>query len=166
MAVGAEPGSADTGSIWCPCRLLYATACFTLLDGFSLPAPKLWKVKQPWAPNKKHQRRNLFSPQEQLSDQDSRKLMWKYLSSLSSSNFGSDEESVLYYSQHFEEGCVHGVPRVGHDWATSLSLFTFMHWRRKWPPIPVFLPGESQGRGSLVGCHLWCHTESDTTEAT
>ena len=35
---------------------------------------------------------------------------------------------------------------VGHDWATSLSLFTFMHWRRKWQPTPVFLPGESQGR--------------------
>ena len=30
--------------------------------------------------------------------------------------------------------------------------FTFMHWRRKWQPTPVFLPGESQGRGSLVGC--------------
>ena len=42
--------------------------------------------------------------------------------------------------------------RVGHDWVTSLSLFTFMHWRRKWQPIPVFFPGESQGRGSLVGC--------------
>ena len=55
---------------------------------------------------------------------------------------------------------------VGHDWATSLSLFTFIHWRRKWQPTPVFLPGESQGRGSLVGCHLWGHTESDTTEAT
>ena len=35
---------------------------------------------------------------------------------------------------------------VGHDWAISLSLFTFMHWRRKWQPTPVFLPGESQGR--------------------
>ena len=55
---------------------------------------------------------------------------------------------------------------VGHDWATSLSLFTFMHWRRKWQPIPVFLPGESQGQGSLVGCRLWGHTESDMTEAT
>ena len=43
-----------------------------------------------------------------------------------------------------------GLLRVGHDWATSLSLFTFMHWRRKWQPTPVFLPGESQGRGSLV----------------
>ena len=55
---------------------------------------------------------------------------------------------------------------VGHNWATSLSLFTFMHWRRKWPPTPVFLPGESQERGSLVGCRLWGRTELDMTEAT
>ena len=45
-----------------------------------------------------------------------------------------------------------GSLRVRHDWATSLSLFTFMHWRMKWQPTPVFLPGESQGRRSLVGC--------------
>ena len=43
-----------------------------------------------------------------------------------------------------------GSLRVGHDCVTSLSLFTFMHWRRKWQPTPMFLPGESQGRGSLV----------------
>ena len=59
-----------------------------------------------------------------------------------------------------------GLQRVVHDWATSLSLFTFMHWRRKWQPTPVFLPGESQGRGSLVGCLLWGGTESDMTEVT
>ena len=59
-----------------------------------------------------------------------------------------------------------GFRGVGHDCATSLSLFTFMHWRRKWQPTPVFLPGESQGRGSLVGCRLWGHTKSDTTEVT
>ena len=59
-----------------------------------------------------------------------------------------------------------GSLRVGHDSATSLSLFTFMHWRRKWQPTPVFLPWESQGRGNLVGCHLWGRTESDTTEVT
>ena len=59
-----------------------------------------------------------------------------------------------------------GSWRVGHDWATSLSLFTFMHWRRKWQPTPVFLPGESQGWGSLLGCRLWGRTESDMTEAT
>ena len=39
-------------------------------------------------------------------------------------------------------------------------------WRRKWQPTPVFLPGESQGRQSLVGCRLWDRTESDTTEVT
>ena len=57
---------------------------------------------------------------------------------------------------------VHGVAKS----RTQLSAFTFMHWRRKRQPTLVFLPGESQGRGSLVGCHLWGRTESDTTEAT
>ena len=56
--------------------------------------------------------------------------------------------------------------RVRHDQATSLSLFSFMHWRRKWQPTPVFLPGESQGRGSLAGYSLWGRTESGTTEVT
>ena len=51
--------------------------------------------------------------------------------------------------------CMHLILSSSKDWATSLSLFTFMHWRRKWQPTPVFLPGESQGRGSLVGCRLW-----------
>ena len=44
-----------------------------------------------------------------------------------------------------------GSLRVGHDWATSLSLFTFVPWRRKWQPTPVFLPGESQGQGEPGG---------------
>ena len=57
---------------------------------------------------------------------------------------------------------IHGVAKS----RTRLSNFTFMHWRRKWPPTPVFLPGESQGWRSLVGCCLWGRTESDTTEAT
>ena len=38
--------------------------------------------------------------------------------------------------------------------------------RRKWQPTPVFLPGESQGRGSLLACRLWGRTESDTTDVT
>ena len=59
-----------------------------------------------------------------------------------------------------------GLLGVRHDWATSLSLFSFMHWRRKRQPAPVFLRGESQEQGSLVGCHLWGRTESDTTEVT
>ena len=55
---------------------------------------------------------------------------------------------------------------VRHDWVTSVPLFTFIPWRRKWQPTPVFLPGESQGQESLVGCRLWGRTELDTTEAT
>ena len=59
---------------------------------------------------------------------------------------------------------VYGVTK---SW-TRLSdvTFTFLYWRWKWQPTPVFLPGESQGRGSLVGCCLWGRTESDTTEVT
>ena len=41
-----------------------------------------------------------------------------------------------------------------------------MRWRRKWQPTAVFLPGESQGQKSLVGCRLWGRTVLDTTEAT
>ena len=59
---------------------------------------------------------------------------------------------------------VHGIAKS----QTRLSnfTFTFTPWRRKWQPTPVFLPGESQGQGSLVGFCLWGRTESDTTEAT
>ena len=62
-----------------------------------------------------------------------------------------------------------GSLRVRHDWATSLSLFTFTHWRRKWQPTPVFLPGESQGRepGGLLsmGSHRVGHDWSDLAAA-
>ena len=58
-----------------------------------------------------------------------------------------------------------GSLRVGHDCVTSLSLFTFMHWRRQWQLTPVFFPEESQGQGRLVDCHLRGRTESDMTEA-
>ena len=57
-----------------------------------------------------------------------------------------------------------GSLRVRHDWATSLSLFTFMHWRRQWHPTPVLVPGKSHGWRSLVGCSPWGHQESNTTE--
>ena len=79
-----------------------------------------------------------------------------------------------------------GSQRVGHDWATLLSLFPFMQpapvlllpllivyqdlkllsWRRQWPPTPVLLPGKSHGRRSLVGCSPGGHKESDMTEVT
>ena len=62
------------------------------------------------------------------------------------------------------KAAVHGVAES----RARLSDFTFIfiHWRRKWQPTPVFLPGESQGWESLVGCRLWGRTESDTTEVT
>ena len=63
-----------------------------------------------------------------------------------------------------------GSRRVGHDWAPSLSLFTFMRWRRKWQPTPVFLPGESWGRepGGLpsMGSHRVGHDRRDLAAAT
>ena len=61
-----------------------------------------------------------------------------------------------------------GSLRVGHDWVTSLSLFSFMHWRRKWQPTPVFLPGESQGwDGGLpsMGSHRVRHDWSNLAAA-
>jgi len=58
-----------------------------------------------------------------------------------------------------------GLLIVGHDWVTSLSLFTFMHWKRKWQPTPVFLPGESQGREPGMGLHRVGHDWSDLAAA-
>ena len=63
-----------------------------------------------------------------------------------------------------------GSLRVGHDWASSLSLFTFMHWRRKWQPTPLFFPGESQGDGEpgelpSMGSHRVGHDWSDLAVA-
>ena len=61
---------------------------------------------------------------------------------------------------------VHGVARSWIGLSNFTFPFSFMHWRRKWQPTPVFLPGESQEEGSLVGCRVRGHTESDTTEVT
>ena len=60
------------------------------------------------------------------------------------------------------------VHRVSESWTQlkRLSLHACMHWRRKWQPTPVFLPGESQGWRNLVGCRLWGRTELDKTNAT
>ena len=44
------------------------------------------------------------------------------------------------------------------EMATHSSTLAIMHWKRKWQPTPVFLPGESQEQWSLVGCCLWGHT--------
>ena len=80
---------------------------------------------------------------------------------------------LFFLSQYFEDSNSLLLAFRRRQWPSftfflsffSLS-FTFMHWRRKWQRTPVFLLGKSQGWGSPVGCHLWGHTESDTTEAT
>ena len=56
------------------------------------------------------------------------------------------------------------IPKTGNakECSNYHTIALILHWQ----PTPVFLPGESQGQSSLVGCHLWGHTESDTTEAT
>ena len=64
------------------------------------------------------------------------------------------------------QAAVHGVTKSRTRLSDFAFTFHFHAWRRKWQPTPVFLPGESQGRGSLVGCRLWGRTELDTTEAT
>ena len=75
---------------------------------------------------------HLICAMEKAMASHSSTLAWKIL--------WTEEPSALQFM---------GLLGVGHDWATSLSLFTFMHWRRKCQPTPVFLLGESQGRGSL-----------------
>ena len=59
-----------------------------------------------------------------------------------------------------------GLHRVGHDGSDLAAAAAQNWWRRKWQPTPVFLPRESQGQRSLVGCRLWGRTELDMTEAT
>ena len=83
-------------------------------------------------------------------------------------SFSNWEKSVK--DQTLDSICVHLDSRICHQMIRELELsapsFTFMHWRRKWQPTLVLLPGESQRQRSLVGCHLWGRTESDTTEVT
>ena len=64
------------------------------------------------------------------------------------------------------QAAVHGVAKGRTQLSDFTFTFHFTHWRRKWQPTPVFLPGESQGRRSLVGCRLRDRTESDTAEVT
>ena len=131
---------------------IYIYICiFQLLMGFSyLPMLETVVPLYPLADNvKKYIWQSIFSLLEKAMAPHSSTLAWKIPWTAEPGRLQSM-----------------GSLRVGHDWATSLSLFTFTHWRRKWQPTPLFLPGESQGLGSLVGFHLCCRTESDTTEVT
>ena len=88
------------------------------------------------------------------------------LISLGQIGFGEGSGNPLQYScleNPMDRGAWQATVHEVTKSRTQLSDFTFTHWRRKWQPTPVFLPGESQGRWSMVGCHLWGRTESDTT---
>ena len=77
----------------------------------------------------------------------------------------TESKSLFYTSVSLLLSCIQGY----HYHLSKFHIYVLVYcigWRRKWQPTPVFLPGESQGRGSLVGCHLWGRTESDTTEVT
>ena len=124
---------------------------------------QIWKTQQ-WSQDRKSQfsfqsQRKAMPKNAQTTAQlhSSEKVMAPHSSSLAWKIPWTEEPGRLQSM---------GLLRVGQDWANSLSLFTFMHWRKKWQPTPVFLPGESQGQGSLVGCRLWGRTESDMTEVT
>ena len=96
-----------------------------------------------------------------------------WLTTVHGVTFGGGNGNPLQYSRLENPmgggawwAAVHGVAQSRTRPSDFTLTFPFMHWRRKWQPTPVFLPGESQGRGSLVGCRLWGRTESDMTEAT
>ena len=76
-------------------------------------------------------------------------LLWIHLNARSEKAMAPHSSTLVWKIPWMDEPArlrSMGLLRVGHDWATSLSLFTCVHWRRKWQPTPVFLPGESQGQ--------------------
>ena len=97
-------------------------------------------------PRKSHGRRSLVgcSPWGRWGSDTTERLHFHF--SLSRIGEGNGNPLQCSCLENPRDRGAWGSHRVGHDWATSLSLFTFMHWRRKWQPTPVFLPGESQGR--------------------
>ena len=72
--------------------------------------------------------------------------------------------TITYTRTSLVAQLVKNLPVMQETWVQFLGREVL--WGRKWQPTPVFLPGESQGWGRLVGCRLWGRTESDTTEVT
>ena len=78
--------------------------------------------------------------------------------------FQKQEFSLIVFKSQYCSEIKDNASLAKHDWATSLSFFTFMHWRRKWQSTPVFLPEESHGQRSLAGYSPWNPKEVNMTE--
>ena len=181
MVVMGFPGGASGKEPTCKCRRHKRCRFYPWLG--KIPWRKVWQPPPVFLPGESHGQRSLVNivhgvPKSRTWLSASHMMWWlcnsvNVFNTLNCTLKGEGDGTPLQYFclENPTDGgawqaAVRGVARVRHDWATSLSLFTFMHWRRKWQPTPAFLPGESQGRGSLVGCRLWGRTESDTTEVT
>ena len=94
-----------------------------------------------------------------------KKWLWSFydiLSSISSNSLTQMHSSAILTCSYYPN--LKNTFAIFHpQWFAS--VYTTL-WRREWQPTPVFLPGESQGWGSLVVFRLWGHTESDTIEVT
>ena len=106
----------------------------------------------------------------QLSFKSQRRVMPKNVQTTAQLHSSTHSSTLAWRIPWTEEpGGLHAVHGVAKS-RTRLSDFTFtFHFHtleKEMATTPVFLPGESQGWGSLVVCCLWGHTESDTTEAT
>ena len=96
-------------------------------------------------------------------------LSWCSVNALSNNSSGEGNGNPLQYSclENPMDGvawwaAVQGVAKS----RTRLSDFTFMPWRRKWQPTPVFLPGEFRDGGAWWAAIYGVTTESDMTEVT
>ena len=123
----------------------YITLGFVLKRTFVLEVRDcVWILGFVLEDNQKLQWRNITSPKDAVSKNWQERL----------ARGGRVLTMLIWYYQFLRVANQSlQATNIGHDWATSFSLFPFMHWGRKWQPTPVFLPGESQGWGSL-GCHL------------
>ena len=108
-----------------------------------------WNTTQPWKWKKTMQFEEMWMDLETVTQSEvSQKEKNKYCILMHMATYSSILAWKIPWME--EPGGLQsmGSLRVGHNWASSLSLFPFTHWRRKWQPTPVFLPGEPQGRGS------------------
>ena len=138
-----------------PSRLLHpwdfpgkstGVGCHCLLQIYTLGVIKLWNSRSLWekAMRKKPLRKGLlYICVSWLEATDAACTLWLLL------------YLILSCCQRRDMWLVHICEQI-----------EMLVWRRQWQPTPVLLPGKSQGQRSLVGCCLWGHTESDTTEVT